>query len=83
MDATLECKVFCVKITKNGTNNYEKDESMTSRMKVEVIHCGVCYPPFLGITKEMMSRGPHVVDMEYREAYQHTKPFTHHISPSD
>jgi hypothetical protein len=26
-----------------------------------------CYPQFIGITKEMMSRGPHVVDMEYRE----------------
>jgi hypothetical protein len=23
-----------------------------------------CYPPFLGITKEMMSRGPQVADME-------------------
>jgi hypothetical protein len=23
-----------------------------------------CYPPFLGITKEMMSRGPQVEDME-------------------
>jgi hypothetical protein len=28
----------------------------------------ICYPPFLGITKEMMSRGPHVADMEHREA---------------
>jgi hypothetical protein len=26
-----------------------------------------CYPPFLGITKEMMSRGPQVADMECRE----------------
>jgi hypothetical protein len=26
-----------------------------------------CYPHFLGITKEMMSRGPQVADMEYRE----------------
>jgi hypothetical protein len=26
-----------------------------------------CYPQFLGITKEMMSRGPQVADMEYRE----------------
>jgi hypothetical protein len=26
-----------------------------------------CYPPFLGITKEMLSQGPQVVDMEYRE----------------
>jgi hypothetical protein len=25
----------------------------------------LCYPPFLGITKEMMSRGPQVADMEY------------------
>jgi hypothetical protein len=24
-----------------------------------------CYHQFLGITKEMMSRGPQVVDMEY------------------
>jgi hypothetical protein len=27
----------------------------------------ICYPQFLGITKEMMYRGPQVVDMEYRE----------------
>jgi hypothetical protein len=27
----------------------------------------VCYPYFIGITKEMMSRGPQVADMEYRE----------------
>jgi hypothetical protein len=26
-----------------------------------------CYPPLLGITKEIMSRGPQVLDMEYRE----------------
>jgi hypothetical protein len=26
-----------------------------------------CYPPFLWITKEMMSQGPQVVDLEYRE----------------
>jgi hypothetical protein len=26
-----------------------------------------CYPPFLGITKEMMSQGPQVADMEYQE----------------
>jgi hypothetical protein len=26
-----------------------------------------CYPYFLGITKEIMSQGPQVVDMEYRE----------------
>jgi hypothetical protein len=26
-----------------------------------------CYPHFLGITKEMMSRGPRVADMEYQE----------------
>jgi hypothetical protein len=26
-----------------------------------------CYPKVLGITKEMLSRGPRVVDMEYRE----------------
>jgi hypothetical protein len=28
---------------------------------------GTCYPQFLGITKEMMSQGPQVADMEYRE----------------
>jgi hypothetical protein len=28
---------------------------------------GGCYPQLLGITKEMMSRGPQVADMEYRE----------------
>jgi hypothetical protein len=42
-----------------------------------------CYPPFLGITKEMMSRGPQVADMEYREATQHTNPFIQHTSPFD
>ena len=26
-----------------------------------------CYPQLLGITKEMMSQGPQVADMEYRE----------------
>jgi len=26
-----------------------------------------CYPPFLGITNEMMSRGPQVAYMEYQE----------------
>jgi hypothetical protein len=26
-------------------------------------------PPILGITKEIMSRGPQVLDMEYREPY--------------
>jgi hypothetical protein len=26
-----------------------------------------CYPPLLGITKEIMSRGPQVLDMEYQE----------------
>ena len=26
-----------------------------------------CYSQFLGITKEMMSQGPQVADMEYRE----------------
>jgi hypothetical protein len=29
------------------------------------LNLGACYPPFLGITKEMMSRGPQVADMEY------------------
>jgi hypothetical protein len=42
-----------------------------------------CYPPFLGITKEMMSRGPQVADMEYREADEQAGPFIHHTSPSD
>jgi hypothetical protein len=37
-----------------------------------------CYPPFLGITKEMMSRGPQVADMEYRETDQQEEP---HITP--
>jgi hypothetical protein len=26
-----------------------------------------CYPPLLEITKEIMSRGPQVIDMEYRD----------------
>jgi hypothetical protein len=29
-----------------------------------------CYPPLLGITKEIMSRGPQVLDMEYQELDQ-------------
>ena len=29
----------------------------------------ICYPHFLGITKDMMSQGPQVIEMEYREAY--------------
>jgi hypothetical protein len=33
-----------------------------------------CYPPFLGVTKEIMSRGPQVADMEYRERYQQAEP---------
>jgi len=28
---------------------------------------GPCYPPFLGITKEMVSRGPWVAYTEYQE----------------
>jgi len=28
---------------------------------------GACYPQLIGITKEMMSHGPQVADMEYRE----------------
>jgi hypothetical protein len=27
----------------------------------------LCYPQFQGITKEMMSRGPIVEDMDYQE----------------
>jgi hypothetical protein len=30
--------------------------------------CWCCYPPFLGITNEMMSQGPQVASMENREA---------------
>jgi hypothetical protein len=28
----------------------------------------IFYPTFLGVTKEMMPRGPQVADIEYREA---------------
>jgi hypothetical protein len=34
----------------------------------------ICYPPFLGTTKEMVSRGPHVADMEYHEADELQRP---------
>jgi len=37
-----------------------------------------CYPPFLGITKEMMSQVPQVADMENRETNQEAYP---HITP--
>jgi hypothetical protein len=30
---------------------------------------GTCYPLRLGVTKEIMSRGPQVADMECREPY--------------
>jgi hypothetical protein len=39
-----------------------------SRVPKEVMNTNsTCYPPLLGITKEIMSRGPQVLDMEYRE----------------
>jgi hypothetical protein len=38
----------------------------------------LCYPQFLGIVDNMMSRGPQVADMEYRKTYQHGEP---HIAP--
>jgi hypothetical protein len=41
------------------------------------------YPPFLEKDKEMMSRGPHVAYMEYREVGYHAEPFIHYTSPSD
>jgi hypothetical protein len=46
-----------------------------------------CYPPFLGITKEMMSQGPQVADMECRgidrlmmSTYTDGDPLHHHTS---
>jgi hypothetical protein len=41
------------------------------------------YAPFLGITKDIMSHDPRVVDMDYREASQHIDPFIHYTSPFD
>jgi hypothetical protein len=41
------------------------------------------YAPFLGITKDIMSHNPWVVDMDYREASQHIDPFIHYTSPFD
>jgi hypothetical protein len=46
------------------------DQELPMFLWVEACNMAVyvqCYPQFIGITKEMMSRGPHVVDMEYRE----------------
>jgi hypothetical protein len=53
--------------------NTSSNKSMTScknPMPItssDMSNIGLCYPQFLGITKEMMSQGPQVADMEYQE----------------
>jgi hypothetical protein len=45
----------------------EIEKQVVSQIDIYLIIHASCYPHFLGITKEMMSRGPQVADMEYRE----------------
>jgi hypothetical protein len=65
-----DCKNYQTELDENKC--LQKDEKNHYKVVAE------CYPPFLGVTKEMISQGPQVADMEYRETYQQAEP---HITP--
>jgi hypothetical protein len=53
---------------KEHLRGYESTRGKVIRgSKRMIIILAICYPPFLGVTKEMMSRGPQVANMECRE----------------
>jgi hypothetical protein len=58
----------------NSVGSHVEDVSSLSFLLVVLLPCllrlrHVTPPPSLGVTMEIMSRGPHVVDMECRELY--------------
>jgi hypothetical protein len=62
--ATLDFMVLCFSVGTGLTRDVEVLMHSTVSTCPQV--GARCYPHFLGITKEMMSRGPQVEYMEYR-----------------